>query len=219
VLFGINGSTEGDNDAFGFDFFDGSGELLAAIIFDTSAVDFGVWIDDSVTSTFTGELFTPGLLNILSISIDLKANQWSADLEGEILFTDISFTASTAVRDLGGIGVEWQIADVAAPGDNWMLFKDISLTAIDELPPTIVPDDTFRITSVKIAPAGGIMLEWPAISGIRYQIQHSQDGLLWEADSASEMIAEESASTLTYVAQRPTNTLRLYRVAWLESAQ
>ena len=218
TVFGITESLDGGNDVFAFAFFNEQGDFLAAIQFDTTEADYGIWTDDGNELVYTDEAYLAGILHHLRIEIDLESNQWSADLDDIPLFENALFTTTTAERNLGEVAVEWQITDISDPGDNWLLFDDWSLVSLEDT--SEIPDERFQITQISIGEDGARHLEWPAVQGISYQVEVSTNGEEWNRDLPDSLItADESSTTLTYI-DRTENSedQRLYRIVWLGTA-
>ena len=215
TIVGITESVGFGTDTFSFGFFNDDGEVLGAIRFDTSLLDFGVWTDDGNEATHTGEDFLSDFVHALTATIDLRSNVWSADLDGIPLFEAIPFTASDATRSVAGVTVEWEIQDSADPGDNWLLFDDLSLSVIGET--TEQPQENRNALDIERMTDGSMRLSWDAQPLGRYQIEHSQDGITWQRDLLDqELVPDDSSVTLEYIDTTSVRvTRRFYRVITL----
>lgn len=212
VLFGITSSFSGGDDRFSFSILNSNDEFLAAIVFDTSDANFGVWTDDGVVFNDTGELFFTEYLHVLTANIDLERNVWTADLDGILIFDSIPFTGTNIARNVATVAAEWEIDFVDDPGDNWLLFDDWSLVSLNEPEPVL--GEEFRINSISIEPDGGRLLRWSGVNNTLYRVQHSGDGTEWMNDlPGSEVSAAETGTTLSFVDRSiVTEGVRYYRV-------
>ena len=218
VQMGISETIEGGYDAFNFAFFDAADGFLAAISFDTNEIDFGIWTDDGETVSDTGELFLTDYVHLLSVTIRLGDNRWSADLDGITVFEDIVFTSreSSSGLQVGGIAAEWEIQDINDPGDNWILIDDWYLAVLDDSP-AVAADESFRITAISQVGEQGVRFTWPAEAGIAYQVETSEDTMVWHAMGA---VVEGMASATSLTHTDPTALAadaRFYRVRLLGS--
>ena len=199
-------------------FFNAANEFLAALLLDTSEIDYGIWRDDGNEAVHTDEVFLADFLHRLRVDIDLLANQWSVELDDIPVFEDQPFTATEASRNVGGVAAEWHINDVSDPGNNWLLFDNWALISIGEepsnSPPT--PDASFRITHISMDAIPSLRLEWPAVAGVTYQIESSVNGINWQPEPGSQMSTSGSNPTLSHtIPIASTESRRFYRVVWL----
>lgn len=135
VDFRIIESTNGSRDAFSFDVKGGEGEILAAILFDTTT---GKVMRNGVTES--GE-FVLGEPCKLRVRIDFLANLWSASWIGplgeKMIFVNATFSSGTAALSFGGVAATWRIASAGAPGDNRMEFDNWELRLLKDVAPSV----------------------------------------------------------------------------------
>ena len=214
-VLGITESVGPGTDVFSFGFFNDDGELIGAIRFDTTLLDFGVWTDDGSEATHTGEDYLSDFIHTLTATIDLRANVWSADLDGIPLFEAISFTSSDAARSIAGVTVEWEIQDPTDPGDNWLLFDDLSLSVIGET--TEQPQENRSALHIERMADGTTQLSWEAQPLGRYQIEHSEDGITWQRDLLDqELVPDGYSGVLNFIDTTSVSVAqRLYRIITL----
>ncbi len=210
VLFGIVESLIGGYDTFSFVFYSETNEFLAALHFDTTEFDYGIWTDDGEEATYTGEVFLTDYLHLLTVEIDPQNNQWQADLDGIPIFETIAFTSQSAnsPAPVGKIAAEWRISDPSDPGDNWLLFDDWRVTGTLETPGPPVPD----LTTIQKLADGSIELRWNAVPQGQYRVYTSEDGLDWTPIDPLILTTDDSPQAF-YTASPPSAiSRRLYRV-------
>jgi len=211
TVLGITESVERGNDIFSFAFFNEDGETLGAIYFDTTLFDYGVWTGDGRDATHTGEDFLSDYIHTLTATIDLRANVWSADLDGIPVFEEITFTASDSERNVAGVAIEWEILDTTFPGDNWLLFDDLSLSVVGEgATSTSVPH-------IERLEDGSMLLTWETEPSERYQVEYSQDGITWHRDLLDQAVVGESSTGVAQYIDKPAASVakRFYRIVTL----
>ncbi|MDA7526291.1 hypothetical protein N8525_03925 [Verrucomicrobiales bacterium] len=215
AIMGITESVERGNDIFSFGFFNEDGETLGTIYFDTTLFDYGVWTGDGRDATYTGEDFLSDYIHTLTVTIDLRANVWSADLDGIPLFDEIAFTAIESKRNVAGVAVEWEILDTTFPGDNWLLFDDLSLAIVGEA--TASPEADRSALLIERLEDGSTLLTWSTRPAARYQIEYSQDGIMWRRDLLDqEVAADVSGGVAQYVDKTSVSVgQRFYRIVTL----
>ena len=165
-------------DSFLLNIYNSDGLYLAGIRFDNRPATYGIWRADALNSDHdTGVIFYRGELHLLSFTINLPANQWSAQLDGVPLFEDAPFTATSRSVNFGYLAYEWYLGATVATGygDNWMLIAD---TVVRSAPLGIEP---FKPSSF-IHTATATTLTWPGQKGFDYQIEYSQDLATWRRD-------------------------------------
>jgi hypothetical protein len=215
TLVGIQDSlAKTTRDSFFVSIYNSSRLFLAGIRFDNRTASYGIWRADGANPDHeTGVVFYRGELHVLSCTINLPANQWSADLDGIPLFENAPFTATTRSVDFGYLAYEWQLG-AAAPsgyGDNWMLVAD---TVIRSAPLGIEP---FRPTSLTHT-ATATTLTWPGQKGFDYQIEYSNNLVEWHKDLPGSAFPTTLADqALTFQDATAGLPRRFYRVLRMET--
>lgn len=214
TLLGIEDSTNGRRDDFFLSIYNNNGSRLASIRFDNqspSAIgsQFGIWREDGLYQFDTLLEFIHGELFDLYLRIDLAANTWSADIDGVPLFTDATFTATTAPVNLGLVAFEWDVAALlpSGAGDNFLLVADLAVRS--------VPTGTEPFVAGFTRTAGGERtISWPADPGFIYQVEYSGDLIDWFTDLPdSEITAGSVSGTMSYTDPTPGQPARrFYRV-------
>lgn len=201
-------------DSFYLSVFNSNTNLLAAVVFDNTPDDFGIWRADGDGFFDTGVSFEHNKLYKLRIRIDFAENTWTATVDNTPLFAATPFSNSGAKLDLGDISVEWEISDINNPGDNWILFDDWSVNAVTTV-------DTMKsplvVSQIQRLPNGAISMLWTAEPNTRYQIETSPDFSNWDTSLANSLITtganERNGSFVDPSAA--SSELRYYRVRQL----
>ena len=201
-------------DSFHISVFNTNDDHLAGVVFDNTEENLGIWRADGLDFFDTGVTFEYAKLYALSIRIDYEANTWTATLDDTSLFTDAPFSSSDSERDLGDFSAEWEISDVANPGDNWMLFDDWTVKAValeDSGNPSGQPLVVTRMTR---RPSGNIVLRWAAEAGTQYQVETSSNFNDWNSNLPNSLVTTGSSETEGSFVDRTAKSapLRYYRV-------
>ena len=78
----------------------------------------------------SGLAFTNGIPYPLNISMSFVSNRWSAGFNGALLATNQPITTVGAPLNLGDIDATWILTDNNAPGDNYMVFDDYTISGV-----------------------------------------------------------------------------------------
>lgn len=207
VVFGISDSFNDNYDRFYFSIYDPMGDYLAALVFDNTTEDFGIWVDDGAEQTYTGELFFTDVTYELTIIANFSENSWSAYLDAIPIFIDQSLTIITDTPAFGDVSVEWEIADSGNPGDNWILLDDWTIEAIT------TPATSDPISETISHSSESVTITWQGSAGVAYQIEYSPDLQQWNDDLPDSLISAGTASGTLSFTDRPGNEPgRYYRV-------
>lgn len=227
VDFSITDSTSanGQYDDFGFCIYNRSGQLLAAIRLDNS--NFRIYYNNgAVTEVDTGRLFTRATRHGLTFSADFASNLWSATLDGTTLFSSIPLNTAGRILDLGEVAILWQLKNANAPGDNYIIFDNYSLSASAvPVAPTIIEQPlavtntlggaaSFNVTATGTAP---LRYQWRlngfAITGETnatlslFNLSTNQAGLYSVVVSNNVSFATSQNAALTVLPPTPTTVL------------
>ena len=201
-------------DSFFVSVYHSSGGYLAGIRFDNRPATYGIWRADGANPDHdTGVIFYRGELHLLSFTVNLPINRWSAELDGIPLFEDAPFTATTRTVGFGYLAYEWQLGAATATGygDNWMLVAD---TVVRSAPLGIEP---FKVSSL-VHTAASTTLTWPGQKGFDYQIEYTDNLVTWRRDlTGSAFPAILADQTLTFQDAASGLPRRFYRVLRTET--
>ena len=189
VSFAIFDSGNERYDSFYLSLYDSETRIIAAVIFDNTEENYGVWRYDGKDFTPTLVDFDQSRLHRMAMFVDRTANTWTAKLDDTVLFEDAPFHTG----DLGTLPIEWamewELTDPEDAGDNWMLFDDLEIVAVGLQTP---PLGDLEIRSLAGA---GVELEWPVDFGWAYQVQHSEEGREWLEDLPGLPLLPDSGQT------------------------
>lgn len=122
-------------DSFYIDIYNQDIALLGSIVFDNASLGILSW--DSVNELVdTGVDFANGTFQQLAFSINFATNRWSATYGSDTLFTNEVFYAGDGMLDYDSIAFTWIVADLNAPGDNFIAFDNIEISAATPEPST-----------------------------------------------------------------------------------
>lgn len=144
----------------------------------------------------------------LVMRINYRTNRWSAWLDDVPLFSDITFSTRPVNRNLGRVGIGMNVtnftSNTVTPGDNFMLFDNVLVSA-DPLPvPTL---------AIRLNPTSQPVLNWQGEAGYRYQVSYSTATSGWLTTLPASLITASETGTITYIDTTTAGaTRRFYRV-------
>jgi C1A family cysteine protease len=145
VDFSITDSSNDEFDIFAFTLYNRAGESLASLSLDNS--DLSIWYENG-TNSFrdSGQTFENDTLYTLNLRFDFAANRWTAHLDDVPLFRDQPINVDGRIRDAGDFALEWYLTDPNAPGDNFITFDNVLITATGgPRPPAITAQPQSRV--------------------------------------------------------------------------
>ena len=190
----------------------GSGKSLASLNYNNTVAGFGLWRDDGVDIHDTGEEFIRNEIQLLFAEIDFSTNTWSVELDGFLVFRNAPLTARTDIDlNLGAMAIVWQRAEQLDWGNNWMLFDDWTISAVDA--PLYVIEEPFEIDSVARQANGQTVISWLAQPGYSYYVEYSNDMVNWVADLPDSAKVEPAETLVSHTDTTSGNQReRFYRV-------
>ena len=139
--------------------------------FDNAELKVYYWLDDTNSRTWSGLRFTNSVEYPVTIDLDFTRNRWSATFNGALLATNKPITTVGAKLDLGDIDAGWGVYDPSAPGDNFMVFDDYTISGL-------VPAPQLRLLG-RIG--GGTALRLYGQADTAFAIDASTNLLTWTA--------------------------------------
>lgn len=134
VNMAIADSTTTNYDDFYWGVYNQDVHQFFSLDFDNYELKVYYWLDDTNSRTWSGLKFANGVEYPLTIDIDFTSNRWSAIFNGVLLATNRPVTTVGAKLNLGDIDAGWGIYDPSAPGDNYMVFDDYTITGLVPAP-------------------------------------------------------------------------------------
>ena len=135
----IEDSTNNLYDIFRWSIYNAQNDRLFSLDFDNDFLDIGYLLDGTNQIVFTTNKFVNATTYTLTVTMNFASNRWSASLNNTLIATNKSITTINAPLNLGDVDAVWlvnQISGTNAPGDNYMIFDNYTITA--EMPPAQV---------------------------------------------------------------------------------
>jgi hypothetical protein len=205
TLMSIVGSTNGESDYFQWQVLNNHTQPLIVIDFDVYATNVGYFLDGT-QYVDTGVKFGLGATYTLTITMNFASNLWSATLNSALLATNQPITTTGKQLTLGEVDAVWLLYAANAPGDNFMLFDNYTITAEAFTPPRP------RLTLLGRTSAGQTLLRLNGQNGSKFAIEASINLLNWIA-LKTNLVTDGS---FDYVdSGTPPFSRKLYRARWV----
>lgn len=202
-LAGVAASTVGGDDVFRIAIRLPNTSLLASIVFDLRSPTYGIWSQTQTSKYLSGATLVVDHLYPFLIELDLDRRVWSAHLDGFPVVVDAAMPEFDPVGIRAAtFSLEWEVADLPNPGDNWMVFDELQVTSRD---PWVV--------AVRPRAGGGVELSWAAPVTGTYQAQWSRDLTLWQSLDGGTASATLPGEILSVVDPASTASPRFYRIS------
>ena len=202
TLMSVVGPTNGQYDFFQWTVFNTNTQPLITIDFDTDTTNVGYFLDGT-QYTNSGVQFAPGATYTLTVTMNFASNLWSATLNSALVAANQPMTTTGKGLTLGDIDAVWEVYLTNAPGNNFMVFDNYSITA-QVLPP--------RLTLLGRTSNGQTLLRLNGQAGINFAIDASTNLLNWTALITNVATGGSFDYTDTGA---PAFSRRLYRARWV----
>ena len=168
----IMDSSTTNRDEFSWSIYNTDGHRLFTLILYNNDLTLWHLLDDGVYRD-TGWDFERDTDYSLQISMHFGSNIWNASLNGTLVVTNQFITTTNAARTFGDADAEWFLRLADAPGDNYMIFDNYSVTA-DPLP-QVIPS-----LQRPIAAGGGQqLLRVHGMNNLSYAVEASTNLMHW----------------------------------------
>ncbi|MEM7383902.1 MAG: hypothetical protein AAF514_03070 [Verrucomicrobiota bacterium] len=205
-------SSNSQYDSFFISAYDRSGNFLSGLVFDNTEEFFGIWRYDGEEFYDTGIFFDHEIAYEVQLDIDFGTNRWSADLDGQSLFEDETFSQASLNNGLGDFSFEWELTNAALPGDNWLSFDDVIIQRfVDNNPPEPQDPSPIEITSIAMD-QGQIAIRWNAVPDQSYRVQRSANLVDW-ANIPGTITPADTDGQFTAGASGRTRFFRILQVS------
>jgi uncharacterized repeat protein (TIGR01451 family) len=134
VMMQIVDSNSGSEDQFWWLLRNAVGHTMFGLEFDNSIKFIDYFLDNGGGPQAALPFYNFSIYNLLLL-IDFGRNRWDAYLNGTLMVIEQPITTSGAALTLGDIDAVWVVNNSFAPGNNYLLFDNYSVTA----GPTFVP--------------------------------------------------------------------------------
>lgn len=172
ALMEILPSQFGSNDSFRWSVYNAGGVYLFALDFDTETRQISLILDNKriVATEFVFDFKT---LYRLEIWMDFARGFWTASLNGQVVVNSERMTTLGTPLTLGDIDAVWGIAQIQAPGDNFMAFDNYQVFGepLASIPPTLEGQG--------FTPKGEFKLRVNGEEGMNYSIDVTSDMIHW----------------------------------------
>jgi len=205
TLLSIVGPTNGQYDFFQWHVYNNQTEPLLVIDFDTDTTNVSYFLDGAQYVN-SGVKFELGATYTLRVTMDFALNRWSATLNSALLATNQPLTTSGKELTLGDVDAVWDLYIPNAPGDNFMLFDNYTITAESLTPPRP------RVTLLGRTGDGQTLLRLDGQDGTKFALEASTNLLNWTALKTNLV----TGGSFDYVdTEAVAFTLRFYRARWV----
>lgn len=205
TLMSIVGSTNGQFDFFQWQVFNNQAQTLIIIDFDTDLTNVGYFLNGT-QYVDTGVKFSLGATYTLTLTMNFALNLWSATLNTALLATNQPITTTGKQLTLGDVDAVWNLYLPNAPGDNFMLFDNYTITAEAFAPPRP------RMIFLGRTSLGQTSLRLNGQSGNKFAIEASTNLVNWTA-LKTNLVTDGS---FDYVDTGAAGfARRLYRARWV----
>src|SRR5436190_6207469 len=136
--------------------------------------------------------------------MNFASNRWSATLNSALLATNQPMTTTGKQLTLGDVDAVWTLYITTAPGDNFMLFDNYTITAEALTPP--------RLTFLGRTGNGQTLLRLNGQTGSKFAIEASTNLVNWTA-LKTNLVTDGSFDYVDTGA--PAFSRRLYRARWV----
>jgi hypothetical protein len=167
-------STNGPWDDFRWSVYNTNGARLFSVDFDNAALMISYALDDSAGFVPTNTKFDNLGYYQLGIAMNFARNLWTATLNDQVLVNAKPITTSGAALNLGDIDAVWSFHNPRAPGDNFMLFDNFTITAEAT---TSIPA---RLESLGVRGGKAYQLRLYGEPSLSYRIETSTDLQTWQ---------------------------------------
>jgi len=200
TLMSVVGSTNGGYDFFQWHVYNNQSQPLIVIDFDTDSTNVGYFLDGTQFVN-TGVKFALGATYTLTVTMNFAANRWSATLNSALLVNNQPITTTAKQLTLGDVDAVWNLYLANAPGDNFMVFDNYTITA-DTLPP--------RPTLFAPRYGRSFNLTFPTQSNFVYTVEFATQAQASNWTALTNLVG--NGQNLVIRDYAATNSARYYRV-------
>ena len=205
TLMSVVGPTNGQYDFFQWQVFNLQAQALLVIDFDTDSTNVGYFLE-ATQYVNTGVQFALGATYTLTITMNFAANLWSASLNSALLATNQPISTTGKQLTLGDVDAVWNVYLPSAPGNNFMLFDNYTITADTFTPPRP------RLTLLGRTSDGQTLLRLNGQNGSQFAIEASTNLVNWTALITNLV----TGGSFDYVdSAAPAFKRRFYRARWV----
>ncbi len=164
----VRDSTEGGRDDFRWTVYNQDVQFLFTLALDNSTLGVCYALNDGNEIQPTTWSFENEVIYSLTIVMDFENNLWSAYLNATEVVTDQPISTNATKRTLGDIGAGWLVLDADNPGNNFMLFDNFTITAMER--PSAAPQVTLLSRN-----GNESQIRVQGTPGLTYSLEYSGD--------------------------------------------
>ena len=168
----IRDSDTGGRDDFRWTIYNKDVQHLFTLAFDNSTFNVCYALNDGNELQPTSWSFVNEEIYSLTISMDFENNLWSAYLGSTEVVSGKQISTNESALTLGDINAGWFILDTNNPGNNFMLFDNYTITAMERPAPEPAINILSRSSSESLVRITGT-------PGKDYTLQYSTDLKNW----------------------------------------
>jgi hypothetical protein len=201
ALMSVVGPSNGEYDFFQWHVYNRQAQPLIVIDFDTGITNVGYFLDGTQYLN-SGVPFAFGATYTLTVTMNFALNLWSATLNSALVATNQPMTTTGKELTLGDVDAVWNLQIPNAPGDNFMVFDNYTITAEYSPPPPPVLSAPRFVRSFDFS--------FPSQNGFNYVAEFKNR----ISDSAwtTLMTMPGNGGSMTVHDDHATNPSRFYRV-------
>jgi len=129
VIFQIKDSTNRRYDDFRWSVYNTDTQRLFSVDFDNETLEINYSLDAPGEFFSTGYTFSNDGLYELVIAMNFSRNRWIATINNVPIVGPLPMTTYGYSLSLGDIDAAWVLHNISAPGDNYMVFDEFTVTA------------------------------------------------------------------------------------------
>ncbi len=205
VIMAIFDSTKAQRDDFRWSVYNMSNERLFSLDFDGETRAISYLLQAATNFTATGTTYDKGVEYELVIEMDFSRNLWSAIFNQETIVSRQPISSNGRNLNFSDMDAVWMIRNPGAPGDNYMVFDNFEILALNRPPASIVSQP--RLQVLGLSAQGAFSLRLIGETNQTYTVESTMDLTHWTTVKTG---ATGSDGTLEILDQAAQNQARLF---------
>ncbi len=189
-------SANGNYDFFQWRAYNAQADRLFTLDFDVFFTNINYRLDGTNDYVASGVEFSFNTTYLLNVMMDFAANRWSATLNDAVIASNQPITTVNAPLNLGDMDAVWFLYDPEAPGDNYMVFDNYTVTAES------VPVTPAQLQFLGRTAQGWALLQVAGSAGSRWAVEASTNLTQWTSLQTNQIagthfdVVDQSAAGL-----------------------
>ena len=170
----IDSQATTNRDVFRWSVYNIQGNRLFSLSFDNEFLDIAYLLDGTNQIFYTTNTFVNSAVYTLNVTMNFASNRWSASLDNALIATNKFITTTNAPLNLGDVDAVWlvnQVSGTNAPGNNYMIFDNYSITA-----------ETLLVPPAQVQFLGRTVEGWSLLR------VNGQNGSRWSLDGTTNLV-------------------------------